>query len=183
MRSTHTVLTVAPVLSNTSPTLLVAPYTRVLASPALSPRMVPISKPPLTHRIAPENDDPIPRRRYPLRLRPRISLSERGPLLIATAAKFSTAAEFPLTALTGHLFSYATYFLLAVKQHRHRESSAVINEITGTSLEYFHLVRGPKKNVWIRAFSNYLGRLAQDVGMRMPAGINTVFLVNNSGIP
>ena len=116
-------------------------------------------------------------------MRPRISLSELGPHLIAAAEKLSTPAEFPPIDHTGPLFAYATRFLLAAKQHCHGESNAVIDEITGRSLEYHHLVRVPRKDVWIRAFANNLSRLSQGVGTRMPAVLNTVFFVPKSGIP
>ena len=36
--------------------------------------------------------------------------------------------------------------------------------------------------MWIRAFANDLGRLAQGAGTRMPSGTNTVFFVLNFGI-
>ena len=79
--------TVAPVPAATFPTLLVAPSLRVLASPslspvatspALSPRVVPVSTPPIPHLVAPENNDPVPRRYYPLRSESLFVLSERG---------------------------------------------------------------------------------------------------------
>ena len=45
---------------------------------------------------------------------------------------------------------------------------------TGQALKYHHLSRSPNKAVWIYAYANDLGRLAQGVGTRMPAGTNTI---------
>ena len=127
---------ISPVPATTAPTLLVVPSPRVPASlslapvimsPSLYPRVFPVSTPPLPHLIAPDDDDPVTCCRYLLRSRPWISLSEHGLHLISAAAKFSTAAEFPPTALTIPLFAYATRFLLTVDQHRHREINAVID--------------------------------------------------------
>ena len=62
--------TVAPIPANTSPTFLIAPYPRAIASPALAPvvtspdlslRAVPVSTPPLSHLIPPDDDEPVPR--------------------------------------------------------------------------------------------------------------------------
>ena len=192
MRSNHTALTVAPVPATTDPKLLVAPYLRVLASPtlatvvtspSLSPRVVPVYTPPLPHLISTEEDDPIPRHHYPLRSLPWFSLSESDPHLIYADTKFSTAAEFTPTSLTGPLFAYATLFLLATEQYHHHESNDIIDEITGISLEYHHIVRGLNKDLWIHAFANNIGRIAQEIGMRMPTGTNTVLFVPKSGIP
>ena len=154
----------------------------VVSPPALSLRVVPVYTPPLPHLIAPEDNEPVTHRRYPLRLIPWLALSERGPHLIAATEKFSTDAEFPPTTHTAPLFSYATRFLVASEQHRQRKINSVIDKITGISLEYRHLVRRPNKDVWIRAFANNLVRLVKSVGTRMPAGTNTLFFVSKSGI-
>ena len=87
--------TVASVPATSAPTLLVVTYPKVPASPTLTPfviasalslRVVPVSTPPLPHIIDPEDYDPVPRRRYPLRSHCWLSLYERGPHLIAAAA-------------------------------------------------------------------------------------------------
>ena len=182
--------TVSPVPATTDPTLLVATSPRVISSPALdpvvtssslSPRVVPNYTPPLLHLISPKDDDPVPLRRYPLRSRPQLALSECEPHLISATVNFSAATDFPPNAHTGPLFAYAPRFFLAYKQYL--ESNAVIDEITGSSLEYRHLFRGPNKHVWIRVFANYLGRPAQVVGTRMPANMNILFSVPKSVIP
>ena len=59
----------------------------------------------------------------------------------------------------------------------------VIDPSTGTSLEYRHLMRGPDKIIWERAFANDLGRLAQGIGKRMPSGNNTIFFTHPCDIP
>ena len=67
--TTNITPTVAPVPATTTPTLLVAPSPRVLASPshdtvltspALSTRVVPVSTQPLPHIVDPEDDDTVP---------------------------------------------------------------------------------------------------------------------------
>ena len=51
------------------------------------------------------------------------------------------------------------------------------------SLEYFHLARGPDKDIWKKILANDFGRLAQGVGTRIPTGTNTVFFISRSAIP
>jgi hypothetical protein len=65
----------------------------------------------------------------------------------------------------------------------HAEANAVIDSVTGLSLEYRHLIKGPNKAVWIRAFANDLGMLAQGVGSRHPTGTNTIFFIPPTKIP
>ena len=177
---------VALLSAATAPTLLVAPSLRVLASPALAPvvtspalysSVVLNSTPPLPHLISPEDDNPVPLRRYPLHSRPRPALSGHGPHLI------SAAADLPPTSHTGPRFVNATRFLLTSEQQRHYESNAVINKITGSSLDYHDLVHGPNKDVWICAFANDLGQLSQGFGTCMSAGTYIVLFVSKSIIP
>ena len=54
---------------------------------------------------------------------------------------------------------------------------------SGQALKYWHLIRGPNGDTWIRALANDLGRLAQGVSTRMPTGTNTVFFVAKSATP
>ena len=61
-------------------------------------------------------------------------------------------------------------------------ANAVIDEDTGTSLEYAALSSGPDKEVWIRALANDIGRLAQGVGARIK-GNSTMFFIHPSKIP
>ena len=51
------------------------------------------------------------------------------------------------------------------------------------SIKYHHLSRGPNNAVWIRAYANNLGRIAQGVGTRMPTGTNTIYCVAPSAVP
>jgi hypothetical protein len=57
------------------------------------------------------------------------------------------------------------------------EMNAVVDEITGVSLEYRQLLKGDQPDLWIRAFANNLGMLAQGVGTRQPTGTNTIFFI------
>jgi hypothetical protein len=65
----------------------------------------------------------------------------------------------------------------------HEHANAVIDEITGQSLEYRHLSTGPDKNIWITALANDLGRLSQGVGTRMATGTNTLFFIPRHAVP
>ena len=61
-------------------------------------------------------------------------------------------------------------------------ATPVIDPVTGQSLEYHHLMKGPDRPIWEKALANDLGRLAQGVGTRMPTGNNTIFFVHPSEI-
>jgi hypothetical protein len=63
------------------------------------------------------------------------------------------------------------------------QANAVIDEVTGQSLEYRALSTGPDKSTWITALANDLGRLAQGVGTRMPTGTNTIVFINRHAVP
>ena len=67
--------------------------------------------------------------------------------------------------------------------HQEEQANVVIDPTSVQALEYWHLIRGPNRDTWIRALANNLGRLAQGVGTRMPTGTNTVFFVAKSAIP
>ena len=54
---------------------------------------------------------------------------------------------------------------------------------SGQALEYRHLIRGPNGDTWTRALANYLVRLSQGVGTRMPTGTNTVFFISKNATP
>jgi hypothetical protein len=63
------------------------------------------------------------------------------------------------------------------------QAHAVIDELTGQSLEYRALSTGPDKSIWITALANDLGRLAQGVGTRMPTGTNTIVFIKQQAVP
>jgi hypothetical protein len=63
------------------------------------------------------------------------------------------------------------------------QANAVIDEVTGQSLEYRALVTGPDKAIWITALANDFGRLAQGVGTRMPSGTNTIVFIKRQAVP
>ena len=48
----------------------------------------------------------------------------------------------------------------AFTPYSHHHANAVLDPLSGRELEYRHLSRGPDAEVWIRALSNDLGRLA-----------------------
>jgi hypothetical protein len=55
--------------------------------------------------------------------------------------------------------------------------NAVVDEIMGVSLEYRQLLKGDQYDLWIRAFANDLGMLAQGVVTRQPTGTNTMSFI------
>ena len=62
-------------------------------------------------------------------------------------------------------------------------ANAIIDPISGASMEYRHLVKSPKHRVpWNTSFSNELGRLAQGVGDRIK-GTNTIYFIDYALIP
>jgi hypothetical protein len=69
-------------------------------------------------------------------------------------------------------------------QHR---ANSVIDQITGQSYEYRHLVTGKAtghtSEVWTQSFANTLGRLANGVGTSVPEGTNTIFFINRNQVP
>ena len=71
---------------------------------------------------------------------------------------------------------------LTVKQILHTRN-AVIESGTGNVLEYSHLVKVMEKRTWIKALANYLWRLAQGIGKRIPSGTNTIFFIKHSDVP
>ena len=64
---------------------------------------------------------------------------------------------------------------------RHHANS-VLDTLSGREVEYRQLSRGPDAEVWIKALSNDLGRLAQRVGARILAGTNTIFFILHSSV-
>jgi hypothetical protein len=64
-----------------------------------------------------------------------------------------------------------------------QQASAVIDQVTGQSLEYRALSTGPDQDTWVRALANDLGRLAQGVGTRMPTGTNTIVFIARHAVP
>ena len=62
-------------------------------------------------------------------------------------------------------------------------SNAIIDPISGASMEYIHLIKSPKHKVpWTTSLSNKLGRLAQGVGDRIK-GTNTIYFIDYTLIP
>jgi hypothetical protein len=62
-------------------------------------------------------------------------------------------------------------------------ANSIINEDTGASLEYRHLIKDDSTfTVWNKAAVNEFGRLAQGVGDRIE-GSNTVFFIPRQAVP
>ena len=70
-----------------------------------------------------------------------------------------------------------------IPPHPSPEANSVVGEVTGEVYEYRHLIKGPEDHIWKKALTNYLGRLAQDVGKCIPTRTNTIFFVHPSNIP
>ena len=58
----------------------------------------------------------------------------------------------------------------------------VLDPTTGKTQGYTQLIRVPDKDTWTTAFTNNIGRLAQDVG-NLVKGTNTIFFVHHSEVP
>ena len=120
----------------------------------------------------------MPLRRPPLNLiepDPNDSAAHHCPLrlqhvLAATAPHFYVGTK-PRYVDALHLF-------LAQEQ-----SNAVINEVTGQSLDLHQLLQYPNKSTCRTSLANNIDRLTQGVGTRMPCGTNTVFYVPKSSAP
>ena len=74
-----------------------------------------------------------------------------------------------------HFFVDATRYLLAAESCRQFNDHTVIDDVTGQSLEYLHLIRGSNIDVCSHSLANDLSRLAQGVGTCMPNGTNKMF--------
>jgi hypothetical protein len=62
-------------------------------------------------------------------------------------------------------------------------TNSVMNEDTGASLEYHHLIKDDSTfTVWNKAAANEFGRLAQGVGYRIE-GSNTIFFIPRQAVP
>ena len=84
-------------------------------------------------------------------------------------------------------YSYASGHLAQTPAHpihfHEHMACPVTNPDNGVSLEYRHLIQGPDKDIWVKALSNYFGRLAQGVKDRMPTGNSTIFFIQPIEIP
>jgi hypothetical protein len=72
------------------------------------------------------------------------------------------------------------WYPLRSQAHHAAKANAVIDDITGASLEYRQLIKGKQHALWVRAFANKLGMLAQGVGTRRPTGANTIFFIRKA---
>ena len=65
----------------------------------------------------------------------------------------------------------------------HHFANAIIDPLTGASIEYRHLIKSPThKETWTRSFENELGRLAQGVA-QCEKGPDIIFFQSHSQIP
>ena len=52
----------------------------------------------------------------------------------------------------------------------------IVDETSRQTTNYFQLIRGPDRDIWIRGMENVLGHLDQDVGNRLK-GTDTIFFI------
>ena len=65
----------------------------------------------------------------------------------------------------------------------HHFANAIIDPLTGASMEYLHLIKSPThKETWTRSFANELGCMAQGVAQR-EKGTVTIFFRSHAQIP
>ena len=119
---------------------------------------MPLFRPP-PNLIDPDHDDPV-------------------------AHRYLLRSQHALTATAPHVYAGtkpryvdALHLLLAQEQF-----NAVIDEVTGQSLDLLQLLQGPNKSTGRTSLANDLGRLTQGVGTRMPCGTNTVFYVPKASV-
>ena len=107
--------------------------------------------------LIPTTDEPAPHQRTPLQSHKHV---------IPSNAKDTDAPHYPLRYRTNCT-----------------KPNSIIDTETGQALEYHYPRRVPNKSIWIRAYSNDLGRIAQGVGTRMPTGTNTIYFVALLAVP
>ena len=90
---------------------------------------------------------------------------------MACASKYSYAS--------GHLAQTPSH---PIHFHEHM-ACPFINPDTGVSLEYYHLIQVPDKDIWVKSLANDFGRLSQGVKEIMPPGNSTIFFIHPSKIP
>ena len=85
----------------------------------------------------------------------------------------------------GSKYSIATTILAInlVTSQTAQKIYAVIDPETGASLEYRNLMKGATKDIWATSLVNELGRLANNVGTRMPTGTNTLDFIPKIKVP
>jgi hypothetical protein len=62
-------------------------------------------------------------------------------------------------------------------------ANTVVDQETGTALEYRHLCLGPDSKKWLEAAENEIGRLAQGFPPRVPTGTNMMHFIPHTQLP
>lgn len=62
-------------------------------------------------------------------------------------------------------------------------TNSIVDPLTGVSIEYAQLVKGPDKAKWIHSCANEVGRVANGVGTRMPSGSNSIRFIKHTYLP
>ena len=63
------------------------------------------------------------------------------------------------------------------------ECNSVIDEVSGSALEYCHLLHTPAKKLWKRVLANDLGMLAQGIETQIKKGMSTIRFIPRHAIP
>ena len=139
-----------------------------------------------------DNDVPVPlETKRPTPFPPYQAMAELHVILpddtpvqpTVSASRYPQRGRRPAQGLQRPRYEFAAAVLAAAQPDFLHLANAVINPITGESQEYHKLIKGPKRDFWIRAFANDLGRLAQGVGTCMPKGNNTIFFIGKNQVP
>ena len=168
-----------------TPEVQVAPsQLPVFATPAECTAESP--KSPAIPTITQDDDDEYdpPQPRYNLRSGPNLINSQIDPSIIPCIDVFKPAHRYArgLTA-ANHALQMHT---LSTTLHKHFPSEnfacAILDEETGKSLEFRHLIKLDKyREIWMTSFANELGRLAQ--GIRNIPGTDTIDFISFSDVP
>jgi hypothetical protein len=141
--------------------------TTAAPNPVSLPRVPTATNPVASPRVT---TTPVAPPRVPVTATP---IPQHGPHLIQPEPDDPVLHRYPLRSSVANAAN-------AVFQP---EANAVMDPITGESLEYRALSTGPDKDIWITALANDLGRLAQGIGTRKPSGTNTIFFVKREAVP
>ena len=173
-----------------------APHNAITPSPTITPSTAPSTAPNYISDDEDEDDDwstpppsPVPGQgaRRSKRVIEQLKLNEKEGLERIAALAACESAEMPDFSITESKYKRG---FAAANQHLQMDewafelyfAGAIVDEVTGQSLEYRDLIKDPKRApTWQNSLANELGRLSQ--GIRDIKGTDTVFFIPKSEIP
>ena len=167
----------------------VTPSTRVARSvpvPSAPPRVtvhttpsprVPVSAPSLRVPLSPTTLQTTLRRPQPN----LIELYHNDP----AEQRFTLLSQNLLAATAPHDYAIIKPRYVDAIHHliSQEQTNAVIDEVTGQSMDLRQLLQGPNKSIWRTILANDLGRINQVFGTHMTCSTNTVLYMPKSSVP